>query len=80
MTLDELSARFSGLEDARTTAERELAKLRGAREEIEALERDADALPASYEHSPRTKPRGDVPLDVSNSNSTTTRASSTNVR
>jgi len=51
MTLDELSARLSELEDARLTAERELAKLRDAREEIEALERDAGALLASYEHA-----------------------------
>ena len=51
MTLDELSVKLSELEDARLLAERELAKLRGVREEIEALERDADALLASYEHA-----------------------------
>lgn len=51
MTLDELATRLSELEEARQIAERELAKLRGTQEEIEALERDAYALLASYEHS-----------------------------
>lgn len=51
MTLDELSVRLSELEDARLIAERELGKLRGVREEIEALEHDAGALLASYEHA-----------------------------
>jgi hypothetical protein len=51
MTLDELAARLSELEDARLTAELELIKLRGAQEEIEALEDDASALLASYERA-----------------------------
>ena len=51
MTLDELAARLSELEDTRLTAEQELAKLRGAQEEIEALEDDAAALLASYAHA-----------------------------
>jgi DNA repair exonuclease SbcCD ATPase subunit len=49
--LDELATRLSELEDARLTAERELAKLRGMREEIEALEQDADVLLTSYERA-----------------------------
>ncbi len=49
MTLDELAAKLSELDDARTVADRELAKLRGAAEEVEALERDAAALLAHYE-------------------------------
>src|SRR4051812_27984076 len=51
MTLDELATRLSELEDAHVLAERELAKLRNTREEIEALERDAGALLASYERA-----------------------------
>jgi site-specific DNA recombinase len=49
MTLDELAARLTELEDSRLVAERELAKLRGAAEEVEALERDAAGLLAHYE-------------------------------
>ena len=49
MTLDELAAKLSELEDAHLTAEQELTKLRGAQEEIEALEDDASTLLASYE-------------------------------
>ncbi len=51
MTLDELAARLSELEDARLTVEWELTKLRGAQEEIETLEDDASALLASYERA-----------------------------
>jgi hypothetical protein len=51
MTLDELGAKLSELEDARLTVEWELTKLRGAQEEIEALEDDASALLASYERA-----------------------------
>jgi hypothetical protein len=110
MTLDELSARLSELEDARLIAWRELAKLRGVQEEIEALEHDASALLESYEHATpedldalsleerhhvyrmmrlevlarpdgSLEARGDVPLDISNLNSTATRrASSTSAR
>jgi site-specific DNA recombinase len=49
MTLDELGSRLAELEDARRTAEVELAKFRSSQEEIGALEADADALLAAYE-------------------------------
>ncbi|MDP8974151.1 MAG: zinc ribbon domain-containing protein, partial [Actinomycetota bacterium] len=51
MTLDELAAKLSELEDARLTVQWELTKLRGAQEEIEALEDDAASLLASYERA-----------------------------
>ena len=51
MTLDELGARLSDLEEARLTAERELVRLRAARAEVAALEGDAEALLESYERA-----------------------------
>lgn len=51
MTLDELAARLSELEDARVTVEWELTKLRGPQEEVEALKDDANTLLASYERA-----------------------------
>jgi site-specific DNA recombinase len=51
MTLDELAARLSELEDARLSVEWELTKIRGTQEEIEALKDDANALLASYERA-----------------------------
>ena len=44
VTFDELKTKLADLEEARETAERELATLRGQSESIEALERDKDAV------------------------------------
>ena len=49
MTLDELAARLSELEDARKTARAELDAAKGRAGELEQLERDKDALLDSYE-------------------------------
>ena len=51
MTLDELGARLSDLEQARLTAERALVRLRAARAEVADLEGDAEALLDSYERA-----------------------------
>ena len=48
MTDDELDEALSELEDTRTTAEEELAVIRGRKETLEDLERDRDALLESY--------------------------------
>ena len=48
MTDEELDEALSELEETRRTAEQELAAVRGRHEEIEALERDRDALKASW--------------------------------
>jgi DNA-binding phage protein len=48
MTDEELDEALVELEEARKTAERELETLRGHREEAEELERDRDALLASW--------------------------------
>ncbi len=53
ITLDELRAKLSSLEEARTTAQRELEALRGRRERIEELERDKEAI---LEHYARIAP------------------------
>jgi flagellar motility protein MotE (MotC chaperone) len=48
ITLDELRAKLSNLEETRTTAQQELEALRGRRERIEELERDRDVLVERY--------------------------------
>lgn len=48
ITLDELRTKLAALEEARIMAQRELEALRGYREEIELLKRDADALMEHY--------------------------------
>ena len=48
MTDEELDEALAELEDARETAERELAAVRGRKEVLEDLERDRDALLESY--------------------------------
>jgi site-specific DNA recombinase len=48
MGRDELRARLAGLEEARGTAERELAAIEGRKERLERLERDRDALVERY--------------------------------
>jgi site-specific DNA recombinase len=48
MTDEELDEVLSELEDSRTTAEEELAVIRGRKEALEDLERDRDALLESY--------------------------------
>jgi site-specific DNA recombinase len=47
--LDDLKARLAELDEARTTAEREIATLEGRLEHIQALERDRDAVLAELE-------------------------------
>jgi hypothetical protein len=44
MTLEELGTKLRELDSTRTTAERELATLRGRRQRVEELEQDRDAL------------------------------------
>jgi hypothetical protein len=44
MTLEELGSKLRELHNTRTTAERELATLRGRRQRVEELEQDRDAL------------------------------------
>ncbi len=99
----ELDEALHELENARSIAERELAKLRDSQEEIEALEHDAETLLASYEEvtpgyldalDPEERHHiyrlmrlevlmypdgsleatGDIPLDVSNLHTTSTRS------
>ena len=48
MTDDELDEALAELEETRTTAEDELAAIRGRKEILEELERDRDALLESY--------------------------------
>ena len=48
VTLDELRTKLAALEETRIMAQRELEALRGYREEIEQLERGADALMKHY--------------------------------
>ncbi len=48
MTDEELDEALSELDETRRTAEQELAAIRGRHEEVEALERDRDALKASW--------------------------------
>ena len=48
ITLDELRAKLSSLEETRMTAQRELEALRGRQERIEELERDRDVLVERY--------------------------------
>ena len=48
MTDEELDEALADLEETRTTAEEELAALRGRKEALEELERDRDALLESY--------------------------------
>ncbi len=48
ITFDELRAKLEGLAETRETAERELEALRDRQEEAEQLERDRDALLASW--------------------------------
>ncbi len=48
ITFDELREKLAGLTETRETAERELQSLRGRQEEVEELERDRDALLASW--------------------------------
>jgi site-specific DNA recombinase len=48
MTIEELGSRLADLEEARRHAELELASLEHAREQVAELERDRDALLASY--------------------------------
>ena len=48
MTDDELDEALAELEETRTTAEEELAAIRGRKEILEELERDRDALLESY--------------------------------
>jgi hypothetical protein len=48
ITLDELRTKLAGLEETRKTAERELAVLKGRREQLEALERDTEAVLETY--------------------------------
>ncbi len=48
VTLDELRAKLAGLEEARTTAERELEALRSRREKLEAMEQDKEAVLETY--------------------------------
>ncbi len=48
ITLDELRAKLTSLEETRTTAQRELEALSRRQEEIEELERDRDALLEYY--------------------------------
>jgi site-specific DNA recombinase len=48
ITLDELRAKLAALEETRETAHRELVVLKGYRERIEELERDAEALLEHY--------------------------------
>jgi hypothetical protein len=49
ITLDELRGKLAGLQEIRTTAERALEELQGRTGRISELERDRDALLASYE-------------------------------
>lgn len=49
ITLDELRARLTELEDTRGIAERELAAVRGQEERVRDMERDRDALIGSLE-------------------------------
>jgi site-specific DNA recombinase len=44
MTLEELGSKLRELDNTRSTAERELATLRGRRQRVEELEQDRDAL------------------------------------
>jgi site-specific DNA recombinase len=53
ITLDELRAKLSSLEETRTIAQRELEALRGRRERIEELERNKEAI---LEHYARIAP------------------------
>jgi flagellar motility protein MotE (MotC chaperone) len=48
ITLDELRTKLAGLEDTRTTAERELKALRSRQEKLEALEQDKEAVLETY--------------------------------
>jgi site-specific DNA recombinase len=48
ITLDELRTKLAGLEETRKTAERELEILKGRREQLEALERDTEAVLETY--------------------------------
>ena len=48
ITLQELRAKLSALEEARTVAQRELNALRSRREHIEQLENDADTILGHY--------------------------------
>jgi hypothetical protein len=48
MTLDELRVKLDALEEARETAERELASVVDRRERLEAMERDRDLILESY--------------------------------
>jgi hypothetical protein len=48
ISLDELRAKLAGLEEARTTAERELEALRSRRETLEALEQDKEVVLETY--------------------------------
>ncbi len=48
ITLDELRSKLAALEETRETARRELDALKGRREQIEQLERDAEALLEHY--------------------------------
>jgi site-specific DNA recombinase len=48
ITLDELRAKLTGLEEVRATAERELKALRSRREKLEALEQDKEAVLETY--------------------------------
>ncbi|HZY66416.1 MAG TPA: hypothetical protein VFE21_11125, partial [Rubrobacteraceae bacterium] len=48
ISFEELRTRLLELEETRAVAERELAAVRGQREEIAQLERDADALMEHY--------------------------------
>jgi site-specific DNA recombinase len=49
MSRDELRTKLSALEEARKTAERELAMIRGREERLRVLERDKEALLTTYE-------------------------------
>src|SRR3712207_2161682 len=48
LTFEELGAKLRETDEARRTAERELAEVEGRRERIEQLERDRDALIEHY--------------------------------
>jgi hypothetical protein len=48
ITLDELRAKLSGLDETRRAAETEIGVLRGRRERVEELERHRDTLLDSY--------------------------------
>jgi DNA repair ATPase RecN len=48
ITLDELRAKLAGLEEARTTAERELEAIRSRQEKLEALEHDIEVVLETY--------------------------------